>query len=110
MNEISSKGLEMTNLLRDMQGLAQKATGIDMDGVTVEKTNFQKILGRAINNVESLQQQSETMQTSYELGNQEFSLADVMVATQKANLSFQALSQVRNKLISAYKEIMNMPV
>jgi flagellar hook-basal body complex protein FliE len=110
MNEISSKGLEMTNLLRDMQGMAQKATGAEMEGVTVEKTSFQKILGKAINNVGSLQQQSETMQTSYELGSKEFSLADVMVATQKANLSFQALSQVRNKLVSAYKEIMNMPV
>jgi len=35
---------------------------------------------------------------------------EVMIALQKANLSFQAMTEVRNRLVSAYQEIMNMPI
>ena len=38
------------------------------------------------------------------------SLTDVMVAQQKASVSFQATLQVRNKLVEAYKDVMNMPM
>ena len=44
------------------------------------------------------------------MGDDSVSLSDVMIAGQKANISFQATIQVRNKLVSAYQDIMNMQV
>ena len=48
--------------------------------------------------------------TAFEMGDPNVNLSEVMVAIQKANVSFQAMTQVRNNLVSAYKDIMNMPV
>ena len=45
-----------------------------------------------------------------DFGNSDVNLQDVMVNLQKANLSFQQMVQVRNKLVTAYHDIMNMPV
>ena len=50
------------------------------------------------------------MATAYESGNRDVSLPDVMIQLQKANLSFQAMTQVRNRLVSAYQDIMNMQI
>jgi flagellar hook-basal body complex protein FliE len=47
---------------------------------------------------------------AFERGDTSVSLAQVMVAGQKSSLAFQALSQVRNHLLTAYEEVMNMPV
>jgi len=47
---------------------------------------------------------------SFEQGDPGVSLTQVMVASQKASVSFQAMTQVRNKLIDAYQEVMNMQV
>ncbi len=44
------------------------------------------------------------------MGDQDVSLAEVMIASQKASVSFQAMLQVRNKLVDAYKDVMNMPM
>jgi flagellar hook-basal body complex protein FliE len=44
------------------------------------------------------------------MGDDSVSLSDVMIAGQKANIAFQATIQVRNKLVSAYQDMMNMQV
>lgn len=71
---------------------------------------FGEMFQQAINSVNSTQQQAGALATSFEQGNPQVSLAQVMVASQKASVSFQALTQVRNRLVDAYKDIMNMPV
>ena len=48
------------------------------------------------------------LRESFETGNPNVELADVMIAAQKARISFEALTQVRNKMLSAYQEIMRM--
>jgi flagellar hook-basal body complex protein FliE len=50
------------------------------------------------------------MGRAFELGDPNLSVADVMIAVQKANLELQAATQVRNKLVAAYQEIMSMQV
>jgi flagellar hook-basal body complex protein FliE len=44
------------------------------------------------------------------MGTSKVDLSDVMIASQKASVSFQAMTQVRNKLVQAYQDIMQMPV
>jgi flagellar hook-basal body complex protein FliE len=50
------------------------------------------------------------MAEQFQLGTSNVSLEDTMVALQKANISFQAMVQVRNKVVAAYNDIMNMQI
>jgi flagellar hook-basal body complex protein FliE len=50
------------------------------------------------------------MRSSFERGDENIDLAQVMIAAQKSSVSFQAMVEVRNKLVEAYKDVMNMPV
>ena len=56
------------------------------------------------------QLEAERLGKNFAMGDDSVSLSDVMIAGQKANISFQATLQVRNKLVSAYQDIMNMQV
>jgi flagellar hook-basal body complex protein FliE len=69
-----------------------------------------EMMGNAINQVNATQQHAGSMSTRYTQGDPNVDLPEVMVAMQKSSISFQAMSQVRNKLLEAYKDIMNMPV
>lgn len=71
---------------------------------------FGDMFKQAVNSVNETQQVSSTMATAYERGDPGVSLSQVMVASQKASVSFQAITQVRNRLVEAYQDIMNMPV
>ena len=72
--------------------------------------NFSDMLGQAINGVNELQAASRNMQNAFDMGDPNLSLADVMVAKEKSSVAFEATIQVRNKVLEAYKTIMNMPV
>jgi len=60
--------------------------------------------------VNQAMQTSRAMATAFEEGQPGVSLAELMVTAQKASLEFQALSEVRNKLLTAYREVMSMQV
>ncbi len=85
-----------------------------LNNLQVETPNkvpsFGDLMAKAINNVNDVQKQSGAMAEAYEKGVAGVDITDVMIATQKASVSFQAAVQVRNKLVEAYKDIMNMPV
>lgn len=69
-----------------------------------------EMMGNAINHVNETQMHAGSLSTRYTQGDPNVDLPEVMVAMQKSSVSFQAMSQVRNKLLEAYKDIMNMPV
>ena len=68
------------------------------------------MLQSAVNEVNNAQQDAKNMTQQFEQGDASTNLQDVVVSLQKASLSFQTMVQVRNKLVSAYQEIMNMQV
>lgn len=72
--------------------------------------NFSDMLTDAVNNVNSMQLDARNQQMAFEMGDKSLSLADVMVAKEKSGIAFEATVQVRNKVMEAYKQIMNMPV
>lgn len=78
--------------------------------VAPTKVDFSDALQSALGSVNSAQKKAEDMGKSFAMGDDKVSLSDVMITTQKAGISFQASLQVRNKLVSAYHEIMNMQV
>jgi flagellar hook-basal body complex protein FliE len=64
----------------------------------------------ALNAVNASQQQAAALSKEFQAGSEAVGLEETMIAMQKANISFQALVQVRNRAISAYHDIMNMQV
>ena len=91
-------------------GLAQGVGSVGNATGASKVTGFGEMFQQAIGSVNNTQQQANTLATSFEQGDAGVSLAQVMVASQKASVSFQALTQVRNRLVEAYKDVMNMPV
>ncbi len=74
-----------------------------------ESQGFADEIGDAINDVARAQKQASELTQAYELG-LETDLSKVMVQKQISSLGFQMTLNVRNKVLSAYKDIMNMPV
>ncbi len=105
MSEISTSGLQA-----QMQRLSAEArSGIDPEqAVTLPGQRFGDVLQALLGAVNQSQQHSSGLARAYETGATEASLAEVMVAGQKASLHFQTTLQVRNKLLSAYQDVMNM--
>ncbi len=68
------------------------------------------MLKQSIESVNEMQQTAGKLSRDFEIGDTNVSLAEVMIASQKADVSFQAMLQVRNKLVDAYKDVMNMPM
>ena len=79
-------------------------------GAPVAGNDFAKVLKNSIDSVNVRQVEATNLQRDFELGVPNTNLTDVMISMQKANLSFQEMVQVRNRLVSAYHEIMNMQV
>ena len=76
----------------------------------VQGPGFQQELTKALRGASDAHNTASAMQREVQLGNPTVSLEETMVAMQKAQIGFQATMQVRNKLVSAYSEIMNMTV
>lgn len=106
--------IDINQVLSQMRGMAAAAAkvGTGAEGVTATDGGgqFGRLLAESIDKVNEAQQQAKTMQESFVRGESNVDLPSVMVAMQEANISFQAMTQVRNRLLSAYQEIMNMPV
>lgn len=71
---------------------------------------FANMLHEAFETVNNLQNDSSNKQTRFDLGDRTMTLSDVMLASQKASISFDATLQVRNKMIEAYKTISQMQI
>lgn len=89
---------------------AVKAPGVSTDLGATEKSGFGDILNQTINQVNESQMKAKELTSAYSAGAPGVDLPEVMVALQKSSVSFQAVSQVRNRLLSAYQEVMNMQV
>lgn len=107
MNEIDTN-----QLLTQMKVLAAKARGneISPDQANASENEFGNLLKNAIDKVNQYQVEANDLAVRFDSGDESVNLTQVMVALQKSNVSLQAMSQVRNRLVSAYQEIMNMPI
>ena len=105
----------MNNMNID-QVLAQMrtlATQVSRSPTATEQTadvSFGDVLKQTVDKVNATQVHAGEMKKAFELGTEDLNLAEVMIAVQKSNVSFEAMVQVRNKLVDAYKEVMNMPI
>lgn len=72
--------------------------------------SFGDALGNALKKVNSLQAETRDLQSAFERGDPKADLARVMVAAQASSVAFRATVEVRNRLVQAYQDVMNMPL
>lgn len=111
--------VDINQVLMQMRALRAESQGIPVGGADVnplqginpaEKSNFSDMMVKAIDQVNDNQKAASQLATAFEMGDPNVGITEVMIAAQKSSVSFEALSQVRNKLVKAYEDIMNMPV
>ncbi len=110
-----SQGVQFNRLMLEMRAMQMEAMARPQAKPEVAEgqapaPNFSDMLSQAVNKVNDTQQAASKMATAFEMGDKSIDLTDVMVASQKASVSFQAMTQVRNKLVAAYEDIMKMPI
>ncbi|CNE35579.1 flagellar hook-basal body complex protein FliE [Yersinia nurmii] len=103
---MSIQGIE--GVLQQMQVSALQAAGTA--NVLPAEPGFASELKAALGKISEVQQTARTQAQNFELGKPGIGLNDVMVDMQKSSISMQMGIQVRNKLVSAYQEVMNMGV
>lgn len=103
--------LDISRVLEQMRAItAQAQSTAKSDESTTQGVSFSSVLQKSLENVNQVQQDATKLATAFEAGDTNVDVTEVMVALQKASISFQAMTQVRNKLVAAYQDVMNMPI
>ncbi|HEB60044.1 MAG TPA: flagellar hook-basal body complex protein FliE [Gammaproteobacteria bacterium] len=99
------------DILAQMRALAEQAGG-SVTPATSENggSDFADLLKQSVAKVNDTQQQASRLAEAFQRGDPNVQMSEVMIAMQKSSVSFQAMLEVRNKLVNAYQEIMNMQV
>ena len=104
--------MDINLVLAQMRSMASAAgsENVRTDGQASGGVNFSELMKQALEQVNETQSTAKELATAFELGKEGVELPEVMIALQKSSISFQAVTQVRNKLLSAYQEVMSMPL
>lgn len=107
---METKGIDQ--MLSVLRASAAQASGRanEAQAPAAGGADFAQVLKNTIDQVNQTQQQAEDMAAKFAAGDGNANLHEVMISLQKANLSFQEMVQVRNKLVTAYHDVMNMQV
>lgn len=103
---------EINNVLAQMRALAAQARGPEQSAGADKAagTDFGDLLKQSLDHVNQKSAEAKELTTAFEQGDPNVDLANVMIAMQKSSISFQAMLQVRNRLIEAYKDIKSMSI
>ena len=107
--------LEIDSVLAQIRSLSAQAKG-GLGGIappqspTAGPSAFATLMGKAVNSVNQQELTAGKMADAFQRGDPGVELPQVMLEMQKASVSFRALTEVRNRMVSAYQEIMNMQI
>jgi flagellar hook-basal body complex protein FliE len=103
--------IAIQSVLAQMRAMQARATGGVSAPTPAQGVNgeFATAMKSAVDHVNATQQAAAEKTKAFEMG-KDVDLGDVMVSLQKSNIEFQATVQVRNKMVEAYQQIMNMPI
>ena len=105
--------IDVNNLLSQMRQLSSQVKLPEQSYSAAKPagpSDFSTLLKQSIHSVADAQTDAGRLALGFERGDAGADLGRTMVAVQKADLSLSTLTQVRNKLVDAYNNIMNMPV
>ena len=117
-NRVDMGRPDISQVLNEMRALKSRAQGFEPatavgdvnQAAATRGVEFQQLLSNAVNQVNSVQKESSQLAESFQLGDPNVTLSQVVVASEKAGIAFEAMTEVRNKLVNAYEDIMNMPI
>jgi flagellar hook-basal body complex protein FliE len=101
--------MEINKVLTQMRALSSEIQGAPQ-AQPASSVSFGDVLRQSIDSVNEQQAVAKDLVTRFESGAKDVSVAEVMISMQKASLSFQAMNEVRNRLVEAYQQVMNMPI
>ena len=104
--------MQIQQVLSEMRALQARASGIAAEpaALTSQPSEFANLMKTSFNGVATMQNQATALANAYEAGDKSVDLTRVMLEVQKAGLAFHAMTEVRNKLVDAYTQVMNMSV
>jgi flagellar hook-basal body complex protein FliE len=105
--------MQIQQVLAEMRSLQARASGAaetptPMAGA--QPSDFANLMKDSVDHIATMQNQATALANAYEAGDKSVDLTKVMLEVQKAGLAFHAMTEVRNKLVDAYTQVMNMSV
>lgn len=102
--------MQIQQVIHQMRALAERSPVQPTPQPAEGGPGFATLLKQSLDTVNQAQSESRQLQEAFQSGAPGVNLAQVMVAAQKSSIGFEATVQVRNRLLEAYREIMNMQV
>ena len=110
--------VQISQVLAEMRALQSRIGGVQFaspgagpgEAAPASGVDFAQLLKQSIDGVAHMEHRADALADAYEAGNKGVDLTKVMLEVQKAGLAFRAMTEVRNKLIDAYNQVMSMPV
>jgi flagellar hook-basal body complex protein FliE len=103
--------MQISQVLAEMRALQTRASGIsEAPAAAAQPSDFANLMKNSVDHIASMQNQATALADAYEGGDKSVDLTKVMLELQKAGLAFRAMTEVRNKLVDAYQQVMNMSV
>lgn len=115
MIERATSHANIQSMLETLRSYQSQASQLPTDtpsavgAPAVQKGGFGQMVSGALEQVNTAQVESQRLQSAYERG-EDLPLADVVLGMQKSSIAFEATLQIRNKVLKAYEDILNMPV
>ena len=112
-NKIGGARADISEMLSKIREVSNKSNIFTENKIKPPTSNFESALSvakQAVSNVNQAQVETEQLKNAFISGDSNVSMSQVVVASQKSKLAFEGLVAVRNKILDAYKDIMNMPV
>ena len=119
MNDVTATARpDVNQVLTEMRALKARAQGFEPATAAADSTaasapnkvDFQQLLSQAVDKVNAVQKESGQLAQSFQAGDPNVSLAQVVIASEKSGVAFEAMTEVRNRLVNAYEDIMKMPI
>jgi flagellar hook-basal body complex protein FliE len=106
--------MQISQVLAEMRALQVRASGgiaeAPASAAAAQPSDFANLMKGAVDHIATMQNQATSLADAYESGDKSVDLTKVMLEVQKAGLAFRAMTEVRNKLVDAYQQVMNMSV
>jgi len=103
--------MQIQQVLAEMRALQARAAGAAPDAASsAPPVDFASLMKNSVDNISTMHNEATALSTAYEAGDKSVDLTKVMLEVQKAGLAFRAMTEVRNKLLDAYSQVMNMSV
>lgn len=109
---IDSMAAQLRSMASQAQGVSSPLAGpaIGALGSGASQVKFADVLKATLDKVDESQKIASKLGDQFAMGDDTVNISDVMIAGQKANISLQSVVQVRNRLVSAYHDIMSMSI